>query len=105
MKIQLFRVIAGEFMKKAGKSKFDLAVIERVKKIREAKGFSQDQLAFFLDTTPGYIGQVESPKTRSKYNLNHLNRLALEMKCSPRDFLPEEPFAETIKSGRRKQKK
>lgn len=92
-------------MKKAGKSKFDIAVIARVKMIREEKGFTQDQLAFFLDTTPGYIGQVESPNTRSKYNLNHLNRLAFEMSCSPREFLPEKPFAETIKSGRRKQKK
>jgi transcriptional regulator with XRE-family HTH domain len=92
-------------MKRAGKSKFDLAVINRVKEIREAKGFTQDDLAEFLDTSPGYIGQVESPATRSKYNLNHLNRLALEMKCSPRDFLPEDPFAEKIISGRRKQKK
>jgi transcriptional regulator with XRE-family HTH domain len=92
-------------MKKAGKSKFDLAVINRVKEIREAKGFTQDDLAFFLDTSPGYIGQVESPATRSKYNLNHLNRLAFEMKCSPKDFLPQTPFDEKIKSGRKKQKK
>jgi transcriptional regulator with XRE-family HTH domain len=91
-------------MEKAGKSKFDLAVIEMVKKIREDKGFSQDQIAFFLDTTAGYIGQVESPKTRSKYNLNHLNRLALEMNCSPKDFIPATPFDEKIKSGRKKQK-
>lgn len=92
-------------MKRAGKSKFDLAVINRVKEIREKKGFTQDDIAEFLDTSPGYIGQVESPTTRSKYNLNHLNRLAFEMKCSPRDFLPEDPFAEKIVSGRRKQKK
>lgn len=92
-------------MKKTGKSKFDLAVINLVKQIREEKGFTQDDLAEFLDTSPGYIGQVESPATRSKYNLNHLNRLALEMKCSPRDFVPEDPFAEKIVSGRRKQKK
>lgn len=92
-------------MKKAGKSKFDLAVITRVKKKREDLGLSQDDLAEYLDTTRGYIGQVESPAHRAKYNLNHLNRLAFEMKCSPREFLPEEPFAETIKSGRRKQKK
>ena len=92
-------------MKKAGKSKFDLAVINRVKQIREEKGYTQDDIAVFLDTSPGYIGQVESPTTRSKYNLNHLNRLAFEMKCSPQDFLPKDPFAEKIISGRRKQKK
>jgi len=92
-------------MKKAGKSKFDLEVIDLVKQMREEKGFTQDDLAFFLDTSPGYIGQVESPSSRSKYNLNHLNRLALEMKCSPRDFLPKDPFMEIVKSGRKKQKK
>lgn len=92
-------------MKKAGKSKFDLAVINQVKLIREEKGFTQDDLAYFLDTTRGYIGQVESPAHKAKYNLNHLNRLAFEMKCSPRDFLPDDPFAEKIVSGRRKQKK
>jgi transcriptional regulator with XRE-family HTH domain len=92
-------------MKKAGKSKFDLAVITRVKEMREHLELTQDDLAEFLDTTRGYIGQVESPAHRAKYNLNHLNRLAFEMKCSPRDFLPELPFAENIKSGRKKQKK
>lgn len=85
------------------KSEFDMAVIARVKKIREEKHITQDQIAYFLDLTPGYIGQVESPKTRSKYNLNHLNRLAFEMKCSPRDFLPEKPFDEKIVSGRKKE--
>lgn len=92
-------------MQKSRKSKFDLEVISRVKQIREKKGLSQDDLAEILDTTRGYIGQVESPKHRAKYNLNHLNRLALEMKCSPRDFLPEIPFAEKIVSGRKKQKR
>lgn len=82
-----------------------MAVINLVKKIREEKGYTQDQIAHFLDTTAGYIGQVESPSTRSKYNLNHLNRLAFEMKCSPKDFIPDTPFTENIKSGRKKQKK
>lgn len=92
-------------MLKSGKSKFDLEVINLVKAKREKLGFTQDDIADFLDLTRGYIGQVESPAHKAKYNLNHLNRLALEMKCSPRDFLPEDPFAEKIVSGRRKQKK
>ncbi len=92
-------------MKKPGKSKFDLAVIALVKDVREAKGFTQDDLALFLDVDRSYIGHIESPGTRAKYNLNQLNRLAFEMKCSPKEFIPKEAFAETIKSGRRKQKK
>lgn len=92
-------------MRKAGKSKFDQAVIALVKAKREELSFSQDKLAEYLDVTRGYIGQVESPLERAKYNLNQLNRLAYEMKCSPRDFIPEEPFLETFPSGRKKQKK
>ena len=40
----------------------------------------------------GYIGQVESPKYRTKYNLNHINEIAKFLGCSPRKFLPEEPI-------------
>jgi transcriptional regulator with XRE-family HTH domain len=92
-------------MRKAGKSKFDQAVIDLVKAMREDKGLSQDDLALYLDVTRGYIGQVESPLERAKYNLNQLNRLAYEMNCSPRVFIPIEPFFETFPSGRKKQKK
>jgi transcriptional regulator with XRE-family HTH domain len=92
-------------MRKAGKSKFDQAVIDLVKAKREAEGWSQDKLAEYLDVTRGYIGQVESPFERAKYNLNQLNRLAFEMKCSPREFIPEKPFFEKFPSGRKKQKK
>jgi transcriptional regulator with XRE-family HTH domain len=92
-------------MKKAGKSTFDLEVIRLVKAYREAKGYTQDHLAEFLDVTRGYVGQIESPHTRAKYNLNQLNRLAFEMKCSPRIFLPEKGFEEKVATGRKKQRK
>ncbi len=48
-------------MRKAGKSKFDQAVIDLVKAKRETKNLSQDALAEYLDVTRGYIGQVEVP--------------------------------------------
>jgi transcriptional regulator with XRE-family HTH domain len=92
-------------MKKAGKSSFDLAVIRLVKAYREANGYTQDDLADFLDVTRGYIGQIESPHTRAKYNLNQLNRLAYEFGCSPRLFLPEKGFEEKVATGRKKQRK
>jgi DNA-binding XRE family transcriptional regulator len=92
-------------MKKAGKSKFDLAVIRLVKDYREANGYTQDDLAYFLDVTRGYIGQIESPHTRAKYNLNQLNRLAFEMNCSPRTFLPDKGSDEKVATGRKKQRK
>lgn len=70
----------------------DLYVIGKVKMLREAKGISQEALAFHLGVTPGFIGQIESPNNRAKYNLSHLNSAAKLLGCSPRDFLPEEPI-------------
>ena len=91
-------------MKKAGKSKFDLAVIRLVRQKRETLGLSQEDIARFLDVARSYIGHVESPLSKAKYNLNQLNRLSVEMECSPRDFIPEKGFEEKV-AGRKKQKK
>jgi len=60
--------------------------------MRLAAGKSQADLAADLDVSYGFIGQVENPKFRTKYNINHLNKLALVFKCSPREFLPEKPL-------------
>lgn len=81
-------------MAKDNKTKIEQFVIDKVKEIRIQKGFSQDDIALFLDTSRGFIGQVESPNHSSKYNLNHINKLAIKLNCSPKDFLPENSFPE-----------
>lgn len=78
-------------MAEKGKTKFQLEVINLVKDIRTQKDLSQDDIAFFLNVTRGYIGQIESVNSPSKYTLDQLNKLALEMKCSPKDFMPPSP--------------
>ena len=76
------------------KSKIELLVIHKVKEIRLEKGLSQEDIASILDTSRGFIGQVESHTHSAKYNLNHLNTLAIELAVSPKDFLPEKPITE-----------
>lgn len=49
-------------------------------------------LAYGIGVSKGFIGMAESPKSPSKYNLNHLNKIAKFLGCSPRDFLPEKPL-------------
>ena len=71
------------------KSKFELYVIGKVKQRRQELGISQQQLAYRMDLSIGFIGKIESPKYPSKWNLDHLNKLADILKCSPKDFLPE----------------
>ena len=74
------------------KTAFDNYVIEAVRKERMTQKVSQAMLAYGIGVSHGYIGQVESPKYRTKYNLNHINEIAKFLGCSPRKFLPEEPI-------------
>lgn len=67
-------------------------LINTVKKKRIAKGYSQKDLAYLLDVSIGFIGNIENPNYRAKYNLNHINELAKIFQCSPKEFLPDNPF-------------
>jgi transcriptional regulator with XRE-family HTH domain len=82
-------------MAKIGKTKFEVAVIDKVKEIRISKGLSQYDISLILGTSSSFIGQVEIQSHPSKYNLNHLNKLAFEFGCAPKDFLPVKPIRET----------
>ena len=72
-------------------------VIDVVRRKRIEKGISQKELAFMLDLSIGFIGDVESTKSRAKYNLNHIHKLAEIFECSPREFLPEAPIQKARK--------
>jgi transcriptional regulator with XRE-family HTH domain len=76
-------------MAKSLLSPIEQYVVDVVKKLRIEKGYSQKELAYQLDMSLGFIGDVENPKYRAKYNLNHLNELAKIFECSPKDFFPE----------------
>jgi transcriptional regulator with XRE-family HTH domain len=65
-------------------------VIDKVKEMRVARGFSQFELACLMNVSDGFIGKIESTKYATKYNLNHINRLSEIFDCSPKDFLPPE---------------
>lgn len=64
-------------------------VINEVRRRRMEKNISQRNLAYLLDVSVGFIGNVENPKYRAKYNIAHLNELAKILECSPQDFLPK----------------
>jgi len=70
-------------------NKIDQFVIDRVREIRLKKGISQSELANQIDLSRGFIGDVENPHHRAKYNLNHLNKIAIAFNCSISDFFPE----------------
>ncbi len=79
-------------MKKPEISHIEQFVINKVKEKRIKLDLTQADLADELKMSKGFIGNVESPKYRAKYSLEHLNKLAKIFKCSPKDFLPKDAF-------------
>ena len=69
-------------------TKIEQYIIDKVRSERIKQNISQMELANFLDVSPGFISSIESLKGKAKYNLNHINKLSLLFKCSPKDFLP-----------------
>lgn len=67
-------------------------VISEVKRRRLELGISQAALADYINVSKGFIGDVENPRRRAKYNLQLINEIAKVLKCSPRDLLPPEPL-------------
>ena len=74
------------------KSKIELFVIDKVKHRRQELNISQIQLSYLMDLSIGFIGKIESYKYPTSWNLDHLNKLAEILNCSPKDFLPDEPL-------------
>lgn len=75
-------------------NKIDQFVIDKVREIRLERGISQAELAVHVDLSRGFIGDVENPRHRAKYNLKHLNKIAIALNCSIRDFFPEKYLEE-----------
>ena len=80
------------FLHNASKTELDLYIINKVKDLRVKTGMSQAVLAIKLEVSDAFIGAIENPKHRAKYNVNHINKLAEIFDCSPKDFLPDKPL-------------
>jgi len=73
-------------------TKIEKFIIARVKEKRVEKGYSQMELSQKIGMSDSFVGHVETPKRRAKYNINHINSFARVFKCSPGDFLPDKPL-------------
>ncbi len=67
-------------------------VIRRIKEVRESKSITQEELSLSIGKNIGFISQIEAPSKKAKYNLIHLNLIAIALGCSIKDFLPDEPI-------------
>ncbi|MGY4383923.1 transcriptional regulator with XRE-family HTH domain [Pedobacter sp. UYP24] len=68
-------------------------VIDKVREKRIALGITQVVLSVSMDLSPKFVGNVESVKADDKYNINHLNKLAIIFDCSIKDFFPDKPIS------------
>lgn len=71
-----------------------MAIVDNVRRERNKRNVTQPYLALLLEVTDGYIGQIESPRSPSKYTLDQLNKIALDFGCSPKDFMPDKGVIE-----------
>lgn len=67
-------------------------VINKVRERRIQAGITQATLSLAMDLGSSFVGNVESSKSDDKYNINHLNKLAIILECSIRDFFPIDPI-------------
>jgi transcriptional regulator with XRE-family HTH domain len=77
--------------RRKGPSDIEQYIIDFVREFRLQKGMTQAALAVILNTSASFIGNVESLHHEAKYNINHLNLLALHFKISPKVFMPANP--------------
>lgn len=73
-------------------AEIDLYIINTVRALRVQKELSQMDLSQMIGMSDGFVGKVENPKLRDKYNLRHLNLIARAFNCSPKDLVPDKPF-------------
>jgi transcriptional regulator with XRE-family HTH domain len=83
-------------------SKIEQYVIDNVREKRIKAGLTQVVLSIAMDISSKFVGNVESAKTTAKYNINHLNKLAVIFDCSIKDFFPEKPFMDDISEHTKK---
>lgn len=79
------------------KSAIGIYVAQKVQEKRNEIGMSRRELADCLNLNESNLRQAENPKMSFKYNLDHLNAIAIILKCKISDFLPANPIIEGAK--------
>ena len=79
------------------KSPIGIYVAQKVRERRDALGMSRQELADSLNLNETNLRRAEDPRLSVKYNLDHLNAIAIVLKCSISDFFPSQPIIKDAK--------
>lgn len=76
------------------KSEYQNYIINRIRQLREERGYTQGKVASIIGISNGQMGNIESHKTSHKYTLAHIQRICREFKLPIEQvFLENEDFA------------
>lgn len=79
-----------------GKTEFQQVIITKLRKLREEKGYSQQNVANILGLSNGQVGNIESIKQAHKYTLSQIKTLCKEFNVNLENiFLEEEDYKNT----------
>lgn len=79
------------------KSAIGMYVAQKVREKRDAIGMSRQELADSLNLNESNLRRAEDLRLSVKYNLDHLNAIAIILKCSICDFFPPTPIVKGAK--------
>ncbi len=79
------------------KSEYQNYIINKIRRLREERLYSQENIATLLGLSNGHIGNIESPKKEHKYTLNHIFKICQEFNYPIEQiFLEEEDYLTNI---------
>lgn len=79
------------------KSEYQNYIINKVRRLREERQCSQENIATLLGLSNGHIGNIESPKKIHKYTLNQIFKICQEFNYPIEQiFLEEEDYVANI---------
>lgn len=60
------------------KTDYQNLIINKIRKLRNEKNYSQQKLSIILDISNGQIGNIETPSKDTKYTLRHIYKICKE---------------------------
>lgn len=60
------------------KTEYQNHIINRIRRLREERGYTQGKTAGIIGVSNGQMGNIESPRTTHKYTLSQIQRICKE---------------------------
>ena len=71
------------------KTDYQNAIVNKIRRLRLSKKYSQQDIALFLGISNGQVGNIETPTKSHKYTLAQLSRICDEFKIRIVDLFLE----------------